>query len=213
MLGRRSDAGAGRDWFFHVDGVLAGVGARDVVLRDGTAVWWDHHRWSGVENPWAVVGLWPLPFAAHLPRVAADPPLDAALGVAGATVADPASPWRVRVGADTALRATDPAWARAVADPGAAGMTATLRDGRVEVLAPDGDGLEAVAGARAVAVAVPTGDDPAEGVLLAVAGLDDAAARAAARTIAADPGVLALRYAVAFDGAGTPVRAAGRPGP
>ncbi|MGB1803535.1 MAG: hypothetical protein ACPHQB_05335 [Miltoncostaeaceae bacterium] len=38
-------------------------------------------------------------------------------------------------------------------------------------------------------------------------------ARAAAATVAADPSVLANRYAVAFDGDGAPLRAAGREGP
>jgi hypothetical protein len=210
MLGRRSDRGGRRDWFFYVDGVLAEVGARDVTLRDGMSVWWDHHGWSG-DATWAVVGQWPRPFAARVPRVVADPPLDAALGVAGAAAAG--SRWRVRVGSDADLRRRDPAWARAVRDPGAAGMPATVRDGRVEVLAPGGRGLEPVPGARAVAVAVPTGSVPAPGVLLAVAGLDAAAARAAAGRIARDPGVLALRFAVAFDGDGRPLRAAGRDGP
>jgi hypothetical protein len=48
---------------------------------------------------------------------------------------------------------------------------------------------------------------------MAVAGLDTAAAEAAARTIASEPTVLRLRAAVAFDGGGRPLRAAGRSGP
>ena len=60
---------------------------------------------------------------------------------------------------------------------------------------------------------MPTGSRPEEGVLVVVAGLDAAAADAAARAIAADPGVLRLRYAVAFDGEGAPLRAGGRAGP
>ncbi|WP_324503402.1 DUF4430 domain-containing protein, partial [Nocardioides sp.] len=87
MLGRRSDAGGARDWFFYVDGVLSGVGAKEVPLRDGSVVWWDHHAWSGAQDVWGVVGLWPLPFSARAPRIVADPPLDAALGVAGAASA------------------------------------------------------------------------------------------------------------------------------
>jgi len=62
-------------------------------------------------------------------------------------------------------------------------------------------------------VLVPTGPAPSDGALLAVAGLDAGSARAAARTIAARPDVLSLRYAVAFDAVGQPVRAAGRTGP
>jgi hypothetical protein len=60
---------------------------------------------------------------------------------------------------------------------------------------------------------VPTGLAPGDGVLLAVAGLDARAARAAADAIVADPSVLRLRYAVAFDGEGHPLQAGGRAGP
>ena len=48
---------------------------------------------------------------------------------------------------------------------------------------------------------------------MAVAGLDEAAARAAARAVVARPALLAQRYALAFDGAGHPLRAGGRDGP
>ncbi|MBU6364266.1 MAG: hypothetical protein KGQ95_08625, partial [Acidobacteria bacterium] len=81
------------------------------------------------------------------------------------------------------------------------------------LMPPGGGAPEPVDGARAVAVLVPAGVVPTDGALLAVAGLDGPAARAAARTIAARPDVLTLRYAVAFDAAGEPMRAAGRTGP
>ena len=57
---------------------------------------------------------------------------------------------------------------------------------------------------------MPTAARPEDGVLVAVVGLDAASADAAARTVADDPGVLRLRYAVAFDGAGHPLAAGGR---
>lgn len=215
MLGRRSDLAARRDWFYYVNGALAGRSAREVTLRDGDVLWWDHRHWGGLMNAWAVVGLWPAPLvvAGRSPApVAADPPLAGALRTAGAELASGDAPWRARVGESGALAARDAAWRRALADPDRAGLTVAIGDGVVTTLAPDGT-RRPVPGARALVAAVPTGADPSRGVLVAVAGLDAAAARAAADRIARDPGVLALRYAVAFDGRGRPLRAGGRAGP
>ena len=89
----------------------------------------------------------------------------------------------------------------------------TIDDGRIVALAPDGSGRTPVPGARALIAAVPTAAHARDGVLVAVAGLDDAAARAAARAVVAHPEVLTHRYALALDGAGTPLRAGGREGP
>jgi len=214
MFGRGSDLGAQRDWFFYVDGVLADRGADAVRLDAGEVVWWDHRHWGGQMDAWAVVGAWPRPFAGVEGRVVqVDPPLADALREAGATVSDGPSTWRVRVGADADLRRREPAWARARRDPGRAGLTATVEGDRITALDPGGRRRVPVPGARALAAAVPAGDVPARGVVLVVAGLDEAAAARAAETIAREPGVLAERYAVAFDGDGRPLRAAGRGGP
>jgi hypothetical protein len=213
----RSDTGGKRDWFFYVNGVSPGRGADQQPLRAGDVAWWDYRPWAGLLDAWAVVGSWPEPFVHGYPSapavVDADAPLDEPLRRAGATVGTSASSWRVRVGSDAALRARDPAWRRAMADPAAAGLTVRIRDGQVFVLGADGATLRPVDAARAIAAAVPTGATPeAGGVLFAVAGLDAGAARAAAERIARDPGVLRGRFAVAFDGAGEPVAAGGRDG-
>jgi hypothetical protein len=217
MLGRDSDRDAARDWFFYLDGVVSPVGAEQVELADGDAVWWDHRAWGALMEAPAVVGMWPAPFAHPAGGgpgpVAADPPLAGPLEDAGAELTDGDSAWRVRVGESAALARRDPAWRRALDDPDRAGLTVAIEDGRVTALAPGGGGREPVPGARALAAAVPTGREAGDGVLLAVAGLDAAAARTAAETIAGDPGVLRLRYAVAFDGGGAPLQAGGRPGP
>ena len=216
MLGRRSDLAARRDWFFYRNGVLADVGASGVRIADGDTVWWDHRFWGGMMDVWAVVGLWPRPFAADGEPpgpVAADPPLATALRAAGAEVTAGAAPWRVRVGAHADLLRREPAWRRASADPTGAGLTAAVEDGRITALDAEGRRREPVAGARALVAAMPTGSVPADGVLMAVVGLDAAAARAAAERIAREPEVLAGRFALTFDGAGEPVRAAGREGP
>lgn len=215
LLGRGTDPGARRAWLYWVDGILADRGADQVRLADGQEAWWDHHHWGGVADPWAVVGSWPLPFT-RARTVSADAPLAGALEAAGATVAGTSdAPWRVIVGTDGDLRARDAAWARATADPAAAGLTATIREGEVLLLDARGEALASEPGAAAVAVAFPSGADlnPGGGVVLAVAGTRDGAADAAAATIAARPEVLRGRMAVAFDASGEPVRAAGRAGP
>jgi hypothetical protein len=132
---------------------------------------------------------------------------------AGARTTDRRSAWRVRVGADADLRVREPAWARAVGDPDAAGLTGVIAGDRVALLGAGGDGMREVPAGRALAVAMPTGGVPADGVTMVVAGVTDADAAAAAATIARRPEVLAGRYAVAFDAAGLPVGAAGREGP
>ena len=162
------------------------------------------------------VGAWPAPLAVRSDgrgAVLAEERLAGALAAAGAALTTGASPWRARVGASDALEARDPAWRRAVADPDTAGLTATVEDGRILAPAPDGSRRVPVPGARALIAAVPTAASREDGVLVVVAGLEEAAARAAARAVAANPRMLAQRYALTFDGAGNPVRAAGRTGP
>lgn len=215
MLGHASDPDGPSDWFFFVDGVASAVGAKDVTLSDGDAVWWDYRDWGALMSTPAVVGSWPAPLVSPGEErpVAADAPLAAALAADGADITAGPSAWRARVGASDALAARDPAWRRALADPDAAGLTVTVDDGRIVALEPDGSGRTPVPGARALIAAVPTGVDAQDGVLIAVAGLDEASAQAAARALAADPRMLAQRYALALDGAGTPLRAGGRAGP
>lgn len=216
MLGRSSDAGATRDWFFFVNGISSPVGAKGVTVDDGDAIWWDHRDWGELIDTPAVIGHWPRPLAwpdGNGPPVAADPPLREALAEAGARLTDDATPWRAVVGASGELARRERAWARALADPDAAGLTVAIEDGAVTALAPDGGPRAPVPGARALVAAVPTGADPADGVTVVVAGLDEQAASAAAQAVAADPAMLRHRYALALDGAGTPLRAGGRTGP
>lgn len=216
MLDRESDAARRRDWFYWVDGILGEVGAGDRDLLEGEEAWWDYRGWSALADVWAVVGQWPAPFvSARAPErpVYADAPLREALVELGAEVTDDTgADFRVRVGSDEELRDSDAAWADAVASPDAAGLAGAIESGAVTLLGPDGAGREPVPGARALAVATPTGLSQQDGVLLAVVGLDRAAAEAAAETIARDPEVLRLRFAVVFDREGEPIGAAGRGG-
>lgn len=51
------------DWFFYVNGVESPVGAADVDLHGGEAIWWDYRDWSAASRVPAVVGSWPRPLA------------------------------------------------------------------------------------------------------------------------------------------------------
>lgn len=212
MLGRESDRDGQRDWFFYVNGIAPPVGALEVEVEAGDVVLWDYHHWGDQPFVPVTVGAWPEPFASAAEPVRADPPLDAALRDAGVELTEGESPWRVRVASDARLREEDPAWRRANADPMAAGLIGTIEDGQVVLLGPGGVGREPVPGARALVAAVPTGESADQGVLLAVVGVDEAAAQAAAARIAESPEVLARVFALAFDGEGEPLRAAGRSG-
>jgi len=213
MFGRRSDLSGGRDWFLFVNGLLSPVGAKDVDLAAGDEVWWDYRDWGGLTDTWATVGQWPRPFIRPAPVVNADPPLAAALAAAGVRLTDDASAaWRVRVGTTADVAARDGAWRRAVADPGSAGLTVTVRSGRIHAYDGPAGEWRPVDGARALIAAVPTGTYPEDGVLVVVAGLDEAAARAAAERLAADPEMVRGAYAAALDGDGAVLQAGGRGG-
>jgi hypothetical protein len=212
MLGLESDRSGTRDWFFSVNGLVAAVGAKEVTLHDGDAVWWDHRDWGDLQQAPAMVGVWPAPWAlpdGRGPEVSADPPLDAPLRDAGARLVDVDPPFRVRVGASDDIARRDPVWRDALADPDGAGLTVAIEDGAVVALGRDGPRTP-VPGARALIAAVPTGPVPADGALLVVAGLDADAARAAAQALARDPAMVHLTYAVALDGDGNVLRAGGR---
>jgi hypothetical protein len=213
MLGLGSDRSRTRDWFFYLNGLVSAVGAKDVRLRDGDTLWWDHRFWGDLQEAPAVVGAWPAPWAlpdGRGPEVTADPPLDAALREAGGRLVGGDPAFRIRVGASDDVARREPAWRDALADPDRAGLTVTIRDGAVVALGPEGGDRTPVAGARALIAAVTTGALPEDGALLVVAGLDDAAASAAADALARDPGLVDRTYAVALDGEGRVLRAGGR---
>jgi hypothetical protein len=204
-----------KDWFLYVDGVESSVGALDVQLRPGDRVWWDYHSWNGdyMSVP-ALVGAFPEPF---LHGLHGEPPplavtgsgstaLRAALVRDGARLGGTAKPWRVLVGSDAELRRIPDYAALAQAGAGAH-LMAFVQNGRVQVF--DGRRVRPLAGARVAVWATKTDDD--RRVVMAIAGLDAASARRAADAIARDPGLLAGRFAAAFDGAGHLVATGGRP--
>ncbi len=216
MLGLSSDPSSAGSWLFFVNGIGSSVGARAVRVEDGDSIWWDYRAWRGLPETPAVVGQWPAPLVhpnGDGPRVVADPPLRAVLAAAGGRLTDADSPWRARVGTSVELARRDPAWRRALADPDGAGLTVAIEHGVITALGPDGATRTPVAGARALIAAVATAGRPEDGVLVAVVGLDDEAARRTAATVVGHPEVLHLRYAVVFDADGRPLVAGGRTTP
>jgi hypothetical protein len=62
--GLSSQSGGGRtsDWFYYVNGILAGSGAVSYQVKPGDNIWWDYHPWSRDSMASAVVGAYPMPF-------------------------------------------------------------------------------------------------------------------------------------------------------
>jgi hypothetical protein len=52
-----------RDWFYYVNGVMASIGAAQAAVHRGDRIWWDLHDWMAPQQPEAVVGSFPEPFA------------------------------------------------------------------------------------------------------------------------------------------------------
>lgn len=210
--GLRTTTSPARDWFYYVNGMYAGHGAAEQIVRAGDQIWWDHRAWQGHPTASGVVGDWPQPFVNGYPSrpaaVSADPPLDSVLKERGVNIVPGDAPYRVRVDADDALSRRDPAWRRARGASDSE-LVARVQGDHVQVI-DDAGRWWTPPGGRAVAVLVITGSTAEDGgALLAVAGVTEGDARRAADTIARDPEVLAHRYGVAFDGGGKPVATAG----
>jgi hypothetical protein len=205
-----------RDWFWYVNGIEGDRAANGFTLRRGDRGLVDYHDWADYEDLPAIVGAFPEPFVHGFggakPRVQVEgsPALGAALRGRGVREVARSAHWRILVGADAALRA-DRRYRQVSDDPTAAGVTAAIHEGRVLVY--DGRRLRPVPRARAVvwaAATSPSEGDAVNGVVLAVAGLDAAAARRVAQAIGASPGLLAGRFAAAFDAGGHVVASGGR---
>jgi hypothetical protein len=57
-----SGSGAGRDWFYYVNGIQAKQGAATTAVHKGDRIWWDLHDWRVTNSIPAVVGSYPEPF-------------------------------------------------------------------------------------------------------------------------------------------------------
>jgi len=63
-IGSKYEGGSGNkmDWFFYINGIQSGVGARDYLLQDGDIEHWDFRDWSYQMFAPAIIGDFPQPF-------------------------------------------------------------------------------------------------------------------------------------------------------
>lgn len=59
----QTEAGRRSDWFFSVNGIVAGRGSAQFPVAEGDLVWWDYRDWSDAMEVGAVVGAFPRPFS------------------------------------------------------------------------------------------------------------------------------------------------------
>ena len=213
VAGIAGQAGDGsRDWIFWINGIEAPAGAADTRIAAGDRVWWDLHRWAGRVHVPAVIADWPMPLtrgvAGATSNVSADPPLAAALQAVGVRVVQPAATHGARaiVGGSAELSRRDPLWRRALGDPAAAGLTAWIdKAGHVRVWNAASGRADAVPDALAVIVATTDGYAATDPPVVIVAGVTQAAADAAAQSLAQHPAIVRNATAICLDAAGSVV--------
>jgi Domain of unknown function (DUF4430) len=201
-------------WLYFVNGIQANVGAADYTLHPGDREWWDYRYWNQLIQVPVAIGAWPEPFVhgygGRRPAVSVSGPacagrITTALRAAGAHIVRSGSDFSVRV--ETFARA---AAALAASVWQGRGLTVALSGGRVVVYRGHG-GLVPDPAAHAVIAAYQPGDATGRSAALIVAGDTDAAACAAAATLARHPASVRDTYAVALDAAGHVVAVGGRP--
>ncbi|HUK76510.1 MAG TPA: DUF4430 domain-containing protein [Thermoleophilia bacterium] len=187
------------DWFYWVDGIMAGVGAADYRLHGGETVWWDFHQWAHAMSIPATLSAFPAPWKGHALEVATSrdwPGLQQWAQASGLTLS-----------ATKTLTAGAPSGGLVVATPQE--VTATkwlgeLLDGgdgvRLVRLGSEGISLLSPTGARgpsadAVALALPDENNGHRPSLVVLADSTSAAQRLFALLT---PGALAARVGVAL---------------
>lgn len=210
--GIRMQTSPGTDWFYFVNGFQVDMGAADYTLARGDVEWWDYRRWDRHILVPLAIGTWPEPFVHGFEGRRRDvqvtgPPcadeLREALRAAGARVVDRRSRYSVEVA--TFAEAGDE-----LDDPTLDGLTVYLDRGAVRVLGADGQ-VRDRPDARAVIAGLGRGGPVGTTARVVVAGADEAAACAAASTLAEDPVAVAGAYAVALDGEGRILASGGQP--
>lgn len=206
------------DWFYYINGLEAGKGAAETIVRPGDRIWWDRHDWSQAEASPAVVGSFPQPFqngieGKRLPvRVECAVPSSAAcetvtrrlraVGVLTAVAAPTGAPaphvLRVLVGPFSAL-ARDQAVQTLEQGPRASGVYARVEGGGKSIALLDVHGAThatLTAGAGLVAATRHGQDAP----VWVIGGTDEHGALRAAQAL--DESALRDRFALAVDSAG-----------
>jgi hypothetical protein len=209
------------DWFYFVNGLLAGEGAAAVAVRAGDRIWWDRHDWGHTGRVPAVVGSFPEPFVSgiggdRLPtRVECDEAVRGACSSVQRRLADLGLPvglsrpgteggmeqLRVLVGRWPAIRG-DRALEQIEEGPRASGVFARVaRDGAtISALDATGRQVRRLGSGSGLIAATRWREDPPTWV---VTGTDAAGVEAAARAF--DESVLNEKFALAIDDEGLPV--------
>lgn len=193
-VGGESQDGSSPYWIFFRNGIFSDQGAANVPLRSGDRVWWDRHD-QRIANVQAVVGAFPMPFAARdgdgavavdLGCADVDGPACrvagerlAAAGVAvTATALNPVSePPRLRmiVGAWDELR-RDPVAARLEQEPRVSGVLARVRGSQLIPYRADGSAAPAVRAGWGVVAATRIQRGPVTWIVTGRTAADAAAA-------------------------------------
>lgn len=206
-------------WIFFRNGVFSDEGAAGRKIVSGERIWWDRHD-QRIANVQAVVGSFPMPFAARdddgsVPvelgcadpssaacTVAAERLSAAGVAVTAGELEPQAAPTRLRVlvGPWSALR-RDPVAARLELEPRASGVLARIRGTRLTPFAADGTAAAPLTSGWGLVAATRTRREP---VTWIVAGRSAADAEAAAEQLT--PDALAGRFSLLVrDGAPEPL--------
>ncbi|HEX6688466.1 MAG TPA: DUF4430 domain-containing protein [Solirubrobacterales bacterium] len=112
------------DWFYYVNGVESPVGAADLSLQGGEAIWWDYRNWSAASRVPAVVGSWPHPMIGGYEGEVHPVTLECREAVAACTAVrgrlEAAGIALAPRGKDGAIRVLVGSWARLREDPAVA---------------------------------------------------------------------------------------------
>jgi hypothetical protein len=196
-------------WIFFRNGVFSDEGAAGDPIVSGERIWWDRHD-QRIANVQAVVGSFPMPFAARdddgavsvelgcadpagaACTVAAERLTAAGVAVTAGELQPQSAPARLRVlvGPWTALR-RDPVAARLEREPRTSGVLARIRGTRLTPFRADGTAAEPLDSGWGVIAATRTRREP---VTWVVAGRSAADAEAAAEQLTED--ALAGRFAL-----------------
>ncbi len=187
------------DWFYWVDGIMAGVGAADYRLHGGDTVWWDFHQWAHAMSIPATLSAFPAPWRGRPLNVAASedwPGLQPWAQASGLTLGQTSSlaagPPVGGLIIATPQEATATKWLGQLLDSGDGVRMAGLQGGEISLLSPAGAQGPS---ADAVALALPDEDNIDRPFLVVLAGSTSAAQRLFARLT---PDALAARVAVAL---------------
>lgn len=202
-LSGQADAGEQIDWFFYVNGLLAGRGAASWRVREGERIWWDRHRWD-LSQISAVVGDYPQPMknghdgkyaGAQLDCRSAEEICDDVrkrleddgVRVTLGKAADAAGRTRFVVGPWTAIQSAAPELSRLAGGPAVSGVFAKISEnGTPSGLDRAGRPVaRAAVGVRAGALIAAIKPEDAE-PLWVLTGADDAAIQGAAPAVNAD---------------------------